>query len=116
MRNKPISCDATYNFLKFSGFGAPRDVIDKVKADNLAEITDAEKIKNLKQSTWLQSGTNKFASQKGQTGIISLPFSFTVFGRNFGEPWILKHICYNKNIYRCDTEVNLLRTTKTPSS
>ncbi|KAM3717573.1 Calponin [Dirofilaria immitis] len=51
-----------------TGFGAPRDVIDKVKADNLQEITDAEKIKNLKQSTWLQSGTNKFASQKGQTG------------------------------------------------
>ncbi|VDM97804.1 unnamed protein product [Thelazia callipaeda] len=51
-----------------TGFGVPRDVIDKVKADNLKEITDAEKIKNLKQSTWLQSGTNKFASQKGQTG------------------------------------------------
>ncbi|CAG9532067.1 unnamed protein product [Cercopithifilaria johnstoni] len=51
-----------------TGFGAPRDVIDKVKADNLQEITDAEKIKNLKQSTWLQSGTNKFASQKGLTG------------------------------------------------
>lgn len=41
-----------------------------MKADNLQEITDAEKIKNLKQSTWLQSGTNKFASQKGLTGII----------------------------------------------
>uniref|UniRef100_A0A1I8ALH0 Calponin-like protein OV9M n=1 Tax=Steinernema glaseri TaxID=37863 RepID=A0A1I8ALH0_9BILA len=51
-----------------TGFGAPRDVIDKVKSTNLAEITDEEKIKNLKQSTWLQSGTNKFASQKGQTG------------------------------------------------
>uniref|UniRef100_A0A915BT21 Calponin n=3 Tax=Ascarididae TaxID=6250 RepID=A0A915BT21_PARUN len=51
-----------------TGFGRPRDVIDKVKADNLAEITDEEKIKNLKGSTWLQSGTNKFASQKGQTG------------------------------------------------
>ncbi|VDK80385.1 unnamed protein product [Litomosoides sigmodontis] len=51
-----------------TGFGVPRDVIDKVKADNLQEITDAEKIKNLKQSTWLQSGTNKFASQKGLTG------------------------------------------------
>jgi len=51
-----------------TGFGQPRDVIDKVKSENLAEITDEEKIKNLKQSTWLQSGTNKFASQKGQTG------------------------------------------------
>ncbi|VDP18160.1 unnamed protein product, partial [Onchocerca flexuosa] len=54
--------------VKIPGFGAPRDVIDKIKADNLQEITDEEKIKNLKQSTWLQSGTNKFASQKGQTG------------------------------------------------
>lgn len=54
---------------KISGFGVPRDIIDKVKADNLQEITDAEKIKNLKQSTWLQSGTNKFASQKGLTGM-----------------------------------------------
>lgn len=51
-----------------TGFGAPRDVIDKIKANNLKEITDEEKIKNLKQSTWLQSGTNKFASQKGLTG------------------------------------------------
>ncbi|KAI1724067.1 calponin family repeat domain-containing protein [Ditylenchus destructor] len=50
-----------------TGFGAPRDVIDKVKSDNLAEITDETKIANLKGSTWLQSGTNKFASQKGQT-------------------------------------------------
>lgn len=58
------------NLVKIPGFGAPRDVIDKIKADNLQEITDEEKIKNLKQSTWLQSGTNKFASQKGQTGII----------------------------------------------
>lgn len=51
-----------------TGFGAPRDVIDKIKSENLKEITDEEKIKNLKQSTWLQSGTNKFASQKGLTG------------------------------------------------
>ncbi|KAE9413172.1 hypothetical protein Angca_003666 [Angiostrongylus cantonensis] len=51
-----------------TGFGVPRDVIDKVKADNLAEITDEKKIEALKASTWLQSGTNKFASQKGQTG------------------------------------------------
>lgn len=46
----------------------PRDVIDKVKSENLQEITDEAKIVALKQSTWLQSGTNKFASQKGQTG------------------------------------------------
>jgi hypothetical protein len=39
-----------------------------VKSPNLAELADEEKIKLLKQSTWLQSGTNKFASQKGQTG------------------------------------------------
>ncbi|KAK6052405.1 calponin family repeat-containing domain protein [Cooperia oncophora] len=51
-----------------TGFGVPRDVIDKVKSDNLAEITDEKKIEALKASTWLQSGTNKFASQKGQTG------------------------------------------------
>ena len=46
----------------------PRDVIDKVKAENLAEITDEKKIELLKGSLRLQSGTNKFASQKGQTG------------------------------------------------
>jgi hypothetical protein len=51
-----------------TGFGVPRDVIDKVKSENLQEITDEAKIVALKQSTWLQSGTNKFASQKGQTG------------------------------------------------
>ncbi|CAD5223848.1 unnamed protein product [Bursaphelenchus okinawaensis] len=51
-----------------TGFGVPRDVIDKVKSENLKEITDEAKIASLKSSTWLQSGTNKFASQKGQTG------------------------------------------------
>lgn len=51
-----------------TGFGVPRDVIDKVKSENLKEITDEAKIAALKSSTWLQSGTNKFASQKGQTG------------------------------------------------
>jgi hypothetical protein len=51
-----------------TGFGVPRDVIDKIKSENLATLADEEKIKLLKQSTWLQSGTNKFASQKGQTG------------------------------------------------
>uniref|UniRef100_A0A915DB42 Calponin n=1 Tax=Ditylenchus dipsaci TaxID=166011 RepID=A0A915DB42_9BILA len=50
-----------------TGFGAPRDVIDKVKSSNLAELVDEEKIAKLKGSSWLQSGTNKFASQKGQT-------------------------------------------------
>lgn len=50
-----------------TGFGAPRDVIDKVKSDNLAVLEDEKKIELLKASTWLQSGTNKFASQKGQT-------------------------------------------------
>lgn len=52
-----------------TGFGAPRDVIDKIKSTNLAEITDEEKIAALKGSSWLQSGTNKFASQKGMTGM-----------------------------------------------
>lgn len=52
-----------------TGFGTPRDVIDKVKAENLEEITDEKKIELLKGSTWLQSGTNKFASQKGMTAI-----------------------------------------------
>jgi len=51
-----------------TGFGMPRDVIDKVKSENLKEIDDPKKIEALKASTWLQSGTNKFASQKGQTG------------------------------------------------
>ena len=50
-----------------TGFGRPRDVIDKVKAENIKEITDEKKIEALKASTWLQSGTNKFASQKGQS-------------------------------------------------
>ena len=50
-----------------TGFGRPRDVIDKVKSDNIQEITDEKKIESLKASTWLQSGTNKFASQKGQS-------------------------------------------------
>jgi hypothetical protein len=52
-----------------TGFGAPRDVIDKIKSTNLSEITDEEKIAALKGSSWLQSGTNKFASQKGMTGM-----------------------------------------------
>lgn len=39
------------------GFGQPRDVIDKVKSENLAEITDEAKIAAIKGSTWLQSGT-----------------------------------------------------------
>jgi len=52
-----------------TGFGTPRDVVDKVKADNIAEVTDEKKIEALKASTWLQSGTNKFASQKGMTAI-----------------------------------------------
>lgn len=58
-------------FLCFTGFGAPRDVVreSKVKSENLAEITDEGKIASLKGSIWLQSGTNKFASQKGMTGM-----------------------------------------------
>uniref|UniRef100_A0A915LDC1 Calponin n=1 Tax=Meloidogyne javanica TaxID=6303 RepID=A0A915LDC1_MELJA len=54
-----------------TGFGAPRDVVkeSKVKSENLAEITDEAKIASLKGSIWLQSGTNKFASQKGMTGM-----------------------------------------------
>ena len=41
----------------------------KVKSENLTEITDEGKIASLKGSIWLQSGTNKFASQKGMTGM-----------------------------------------------
>jgi hypothetical protein len=37
----------------------PRDVLDKIKAENIKEITDEKKIEALKASTWLQSGTNK---------------------------------------------------------
>lgn len=51
-----------------TGFGVPRDVVDKIKSPNLAILEDPEKIRLLKESNWLQSGTNKFASQKGQTG------------------------------------------------
>jgi len=42
--------------------------LDKIKSENLKELTDPKKIEALKASTWLQSGTNKFASQKGQSG------------------------------------------------
>jgi len=52
-----------------TGFGTPRDVVDKVKAENLAEVTDEHKIELLKASERLQSGTNKFASQRGMTAI-----------------------------------------------
>lgn len=31
-----------------TGFGRPRDVVDKVKSENLAEITDEEKLASLK--------------------------------------------------------------------
>uniref|UniRef100_A0A1I7X5B4 Calponin-homology (CH) domain-containing protein n=1 Tax=Heterorhabditis bacteriophora TaxID=37862 RepID=A0A1I7X5B4_HETBA len=68
------------NIMHVLGFGVPRDVIDKVKSENLAEITDEEKIKNLKGSTWLQSGTNKFASQKGQTAICASSLFYSGFG------------------------------------
>jgi hypothetical protein len=40
----------------------------------ISELTDEKKIEALKASTWLQSGTNKFASQKGQTGFGKLIF------------------------------------------
>jgi len=54
-----------------TGMGMPRDVVReaRVRAENLAELTDEAKIASLKGSIWLQSGTNKFASQKGMTGI-----------------------------------------------
>jgi hypothetical protein len=52
-----------------TGFGTPRDVIDKIKSENLAELEDPKKIELLKASQRLQSGTNKFASQKGMTAI-----------------------------------------------
>ena len=55
------------------------DVLDKIKAENLAEITDEKKIELLKGSTWLQSGTNKFASQKGQSGFGAVSFFFWLY-------------------------------------
>ncbi|KRY69408.1 Calponin -like protein OV9M [Trichinella pseudospiralis] len=51
-----------------TGFGVPRDVIDKVKAENLKPLEDEEKLQKLRDVLPLQSGTNKFASQKGMTG------------------------------------------------
>lgn len=51
-----------------TGFGVPRDVIDKIHSPNLAEITDEVKIGKCKEVLRLQSGSNKYASQKGQTG------------------------------------------------
>ncbi|KFD64961.1 hypothetical protein M514_11552 [Trichuris suis] len=51
-----------------TGFGRPRDVIDKVKCENLKPIEDESKIQSLRDVLPLQSGTNKYASQKGMTG------------------------------------------------
>jgi len=51
-----------------TGFGRPRDVVDKIKCNNLTEITDEEKISAMKIVLPLQHGTNKFASQKGSGG------------------------------------------------
>jgi hypothetical protein len=51
-----------------TGFGVPRDVIEKVKASNLKEVED-EKANRSKEIIPLQMGTNRFASQKGMTGI-----------------------------------------------
>lgn len=51
-----------------TGFGAIRDVVDKIKCNNLEEITDEEKIASMKGVLPLQHGTNKYASQKGMTG------------------------------------------------
>jgi len=51
-----------------TGFGQPRDVVDKIKCNNLTEITDEGKISACKLVLPLQHGTNKYASQKGMTG------------------------------------------------
>jgi hypothetical protein len=51
-----------------TGFGVPRDVVDKIHSPNLAEITDEVKIGKCKEILRLQSGSNKYASQKGQSG------------------------------------------------
>jgi len=50
-----------------TGFGRPRDVVDKVKCANLKDLNE-EQVKKTKEIIPLQSGTNKFASQKGMTG------------------------------------------------
>lgn len=50
-----------------TGFGVPRDVIDKIKSPNLKEI-EGDMLVKTKEIIPLQMGTNKFASQKGQTG------------------------------------------------
>lgn len=51
-----------------TGFGRPRDVVDKIKCNNLQDVTDEEKIASMKSVLPLQHGTNKYASQKGMTG------------------------------------------------
>ncbi|VDP03274.1 unnamed protein product [Soboliphyme baturini] len=62
-----------------TGFGVPRDVVDKVKCKNLRPIEDETKLMKLKDVSEdkqkstdglipLQSGTNKLASQAGMTG------------------------------------------------
>lgn len=51
-----------------TGFGMPRDVVDKIKSPNLKVIEDAEKIKKMKEVIPCQMGTNRYASQKGQSG------------------------------------------------
>jgi hypothetical protein len=49
-----------------TGFGQPRDVVReaRVKAENLEEIVDEQKIANLKGSTWLQSGPPIFSKSE----------------------------------------------------
>jgi len=51
-----------------TGFGAVRDVVDKIKCNNLTEITDEGKLEAMKLVLPLQHGTNKYASQKGSSG------------------------------------------------
>jgi len=51
-----------------TGMGVPRDVVDRIKCNNLKAIEDEAKIVKLKESRRLQSGTNIFDSQKGTRG------------------------------------------------
>jgi hypothetical protein len=54
-------------FRLMTGFGTPRNTSTRVKAENLVEIPD-DILMRTHGDVRLQSGTNKYASQRGMTG------------------------------------------------
>lgn len=50
-----------------TNFGTPRNTSTKVKSENLTEVPEEVQLKSHGEVR-LQSGTNRFASQRGMTG------------------------------------------------